>query len=113
MLYLLDTESLYFVGDLFKQRLDEFLRRGLRKGVPSLFINLKTLYKDEEKISVIADLIKSYYKNLKELKYFSEQGLSISYLFSPFQQPVLAIHFAISGYVSNARQHHLLCLRVS
>ena len=35
----------------FRERMDKYLRPPLHKGVPSLFVGLKSLYKDEEKVT--------------------------------------------------------------
>ena len=37
-------------GEIFRQLMEAFLRPSLHKGVPSLFIGLKGLYKDPDKV---------------------------------------------------------------
>eukprot|EP01112_Ceratiomyxa_fruticulosa_P013435 TRINITY_DN3780_c0_g1_i1.p1 TRINITY_DN3780_c0_g1~~TRINITY_DN3780_c0_g1_i1.p1 ORF type:complete len:900 (+),score=223.42 TRINITY_DN3780_c0_g1_i1:541-3240(+) len=44
------------VGGSFERRLKEYVLPFLRKGIPSLFADLKSLYKDTEKVKVISDL---------------------------------------------------------
>ncbi|PSN73119.1 TPR-like protein [Corynespora cassiicola Philippines] len=47
-------------GDAFKTAADQYLRRMLNKGVPSTFPNIKALYNDAEKKSIIEDLVLGY-----------------------------------------------------
>ncbi|KFB46843.1 AGAP002284-PA-like protein [Anopheles sinensis] len=58
-------------GEKFRELADEHLRRNLRKGVPPLFVNLRSLYRDEGKIEIIGKLVESYYQNLASSGYFS------------------------------------------
>ena len=43
---------LYFSGDLFLKLLDKYLRVAFQKGVPPLFITLKSLYSDPKKVFI-------------------------------------------------------------
>ncbi|CAB3378713.1 Hypothetical predicted protein [Cloeon dipterum] len=52
-------------GDTFKTLVDKYLRRGLHKGVPPLFVDLRSLYKDPEKVNIIHNLILQYIDSLK------------------------------------------------
>ncbi|TKA79377.1 hypothetical protein B0A55_02849 [Friedmanniomyces simplex] len=47
-------------GDAFRQHADKYLRRMLKKGVPSTFANLKQLYSDPEKKETIRELVEGY-----------------------------------------------------
>uniref|UniRef100_A0A182J3Q8 N-alpha-acetyltransferase 15, NatA auxiliary subunit n=1 Tax=Anopheles atroparvus TaxID=41427 RepID=A0A182J3Q8_ANOAO len=58
-------------GEQFRELVDEHLRRNLRKGVPPLFVNLRSLYRDVEKVKVIGQLAECYYQNLISSGYFS------------------------------------------
>lgn len=58
-------------GESFKILVDEYLRRGLRKGVPPLFVNIRSLYKYKEKVDIITELINDYHNNLKQSGHFS------------------------------------------
>ncbi|XP_055523515.1 N-alpha-acetyltransferase 15, NatA auxiliary subunit [Wyeomyia smithii] len=58
-------------GDEFRALVDEHLRRNIRKGVPPLFVNLTSLYKDKQKVHVITKLVEGYYQNLTSSGYFS------------------------------------------
>jgi len=42
-----------------------YLRKALTKGVPPLFVDLKPLYEDSEKVEIIEGLVHSYLENLK------------------------------------------------
>ncbi|WAR00461.1 NAA15-like protein [Mya arenaria] len=67
----------FVTGDLFRQLIDKFLRNGLHKGVPPLFINIKTLYKDPERVAVIEELCLGYVESLKEHELFSKSELYV------------------------------------
>ena len=41
---------MFHSDDVFREHLDKFLRRMLHKGVPPLFVILRPLYKDQEKV---------------------------------------------------------------
>jgi len=51
-------------GPAFKQLLDAYMQKALRKGIPPLFVDLKPLYKDSDKVKIVEDLCLSYEKNL-------------------------------------------------
>lgn len=59
-------------GESFREIVDQYLRKGLRKGVPPLFVNIRSLYQDNNKVDIIAQLIEDYYINLKETGHFSK-----------------------------------------
>ncbi|GJJ69727.1 N-alpha-acetyltransferase 15/16, NatA auxiliary subunit [Entomortierella parvispora] len=64
----------YASGDSFASIADEYLRSMLRKGVPSLFVNLKTLYSDKTKEAVIEKLALGYLAALDKSKGFDHSG---------------------------------------
>ena len=47
------------------------MRDGFHKGIPPLFVDLKSLYSDKEKVKIIDDLLQSYLHALKEEGSFS------------------------------------------
>lgn len=53
-------------GEKFLSLLEPYLKKALRKGVPPLFVDLRPLYKDPEKIKAIEELCSGYLQNLKE-----------------------------------------------
>lgn len=58
-------------GDRFRDIVDEYLRRGLRKGVPPLFVNIRSVYKDADKVRIISELIHGYHQQLAATCHFS------------------------------------------
>lgn len=50
----------FLEGDEFKQAADSYLRRMLKRGVPSLFANIKTLYGNPAKRDVVEELVEGY-----------------------------------------------------
>ncbi|XP_055685528.1 N-alpha-acetyltransferase 15, NatA auxiliary subunit isoform X1 [Lutzomyia longipalpis] len=60
-------------GEDFRQVVDEYLRRGLRKGVPPLFVNMRSLYAHPEKVETIERLVCGYYDSLQECGYFAPE----------------------------------------
>lgn len=56
----------FITGELFKQRLHKYAAPRLRKGIPSLFTDLKSLYKDPSKTQITETLFTTYKKNLEE-----------------------------------------------
>ncbi|XP_074100455.1 N-alpha-acetyltransferase 15/16 [Cotesia typhae] len=61
----------YATGEQFKILVDKYLRRGLHKGVPPLFVNLRSLYTDQSKIDVIQSLVLEYKVSLNNHGHFS------------------------------------------
>lgn len=61
-------------GDVFKEEVDRYLRKGLHKGVPPLFVDLRSLYKDPAKVTVIQTLMDNFIDALNETGYFTIEG---------------------------------------
>lgn len=57
-------------GDDFKKFVDEYLRKGLHKGVPPLFVDLRSLYNDKKKVQIIESLCLQYVDALKDVGKF-------------------------------------------
>lgn len=53
---------------------DKYLRQGLHKGVPPLFVDLRSLYKDNNKTLIIQSLLLSYVDSLKSTQHFNPEG---------------------------------------
>lgn len=62
----------YATGDRFRKLVDAYLRHGLHKGVPPLFVDVRSLYKVPEKANIILDLVLSYVEQLKKTGHFSQ-----------------------------------------
>lgn len=58
-------------GEHFAKLVDKYLRKGLRKGVPPLFVDLRSLYGDKEKVEAIENLMSQYADALKQIGKFS------------------------------------------
>ncbi|KAL1460229.1 hypothetical protein WDU94_012156, partial [Cyamophila willieti] len=63
----------YLTGDQFRTEIDKYLRRGFHKGVPPLFVNVRSLYSDPERCKIIQDLVESYVEALSKTGRFSLQ----------------------------------------
>ncbi|XP_075234659.1 N-alpha-acetyltransferase 15/16 [Lycorma delicatula] len=61
----------YASGDIFKKEIDRYLRKGLHKGVPPLFVDLRSLYKDPTKVTTIQNLMDNYVESLSKTGYFN------------------------------------------
>lgn len=59
-------------GDDFKLLMDDYLKRNLRKGVPPLFVNVRSLYGDPKKVATIEELLEDYLKNLPTIGFFTK-----------------------------------------
>jgi len=81
-------------GEVFKGFADEYLRNALIKGIPPLFTNLRSLYSDKEKVTMIEELVLGYKDNLKDVKKFDPKDETTQdptvYLWTNFY---LAQHF--------------------
>lgn len=60
-------------GDEFRVVADEYLRRGLRKGIPPLFVNVRSLHQQSEKANIIESLTLQYFENLTRSGHFSRE----------------------------------------
>ncbi|KAF9195710.1 N-alpha-acetyltransferase 16, NatA auxiliary subunit, partial [Haplosporangium sp. Z 27] len=103
----------YATGEAFVKIADEYIRNMLRKGVPSLFVNIKTLYADKEKEQAVEKLVLGYLTALDKSKGFDHSG-------SNYEPPTallwtlyfLAQHFDFKrstdqaiGYIDRAIEH--------
>lgn len=60
-------------GEVFEELVSDFLKRNLRKGVPPLFKNIRSLYKNESKAKIVEKLILEFCENLKSVGYFTKK----------------------------------------
>ncbi|KAF9913252.1 N-alpha-acetyltransferase 16, NatA auxiliary subunit [Linnemannia zychae] len=67
----------YATGDAFVKIADEYMRNNLRKGVPSLFVNMKTLYTNKEKAQAVEKLALGYLAALDKTKGFDNSGSTV------------------------------------
>jgi len=82
---------LFFLqGEIFEERLEEFVRRQLQRGVPPLLITLKQLYEDEVKVKIIDKMLKNFLENLRLFSKFNSTDSII--------QPPTTLLWALSFY---------------
>lgn len=62
----------YLSGESFQKSSASYIKSQLVKGVPSLFANLKVLYKDESKKTIIFQTVESFYESLVKNGTFCE-----------------------------------------
>ncbi|KAK3846708.1 MAG: NMDA receptor-regulated protein 1-domain-containing protein [Linnemannia gamsii] len=67
----------YATGEAFVKIADEYMRNNLRKGVPSLFVTMKTLYTDKEKAQAVEKLALGYLAALDKTKAFDNSGSTV------------------------------------
>ncbi|PNH10937.1 N-terminal acetyltransferase A complex subunit nat1 [Tetrabaena socialis] len=53
------------VGESFRAALDAYLRRGLTRGVPSLYVDVRPLMADPAKRQVVQELVEGYRDSLR------------------------------------------------
>ncbi|KAL7023110.1 hypothetical protein ACKWTF_012493 [Chironomus riparius] len=67
-------------GTTFDGLISDYLKKNLRKGVPPLFVNIRSLYKDSYKVSTIEKMALEFCENLKASGHFTkddfESGLA-------------------------------------
>jgi len=61
----------FLTGELLEERLDAYLRRQIKRGVPPLLITIKQLYQCDDKIKVISNLVQGYVESLRNCSKFN------------------------------------------
>ncbi|KAF9139205.1 N-alpha-acetyltransferase 16, NatA auxiliary subunit [Mortierella sp. GBA39] len=103
----------YATGEAFVKVTDEYIRSMLRKGVPSLFVNIKTLYSDSAKQAAVEKLVLGYLIALDKSRGFDHTGAVVepptALLWTLY---FLAQHFDFKreteqalGYINRAIEH--------
>lgn len=59
-------------GETFRTLVDKYLRHALHKGVPPLFVDMRSLYSDPEKAKIVESLVLRYVECLKTVERFSD-----------------------------------------
>jgi len=62
----------FLKGDRFREALDKYVRPRIRKGKPSLFVELKPLYNDPEKVVIIEELLLQHLDSLRTEETFKD-----------------------------------------
>jgi len=91
--------------DVFRELIDEYLQKALRKGVPPSFVSIKSIYKDTTKVKVIEDLVLSYVENLKESGKFNSKGEEEPATALLWAYYYLAQHFDFLGVTEKALKY--------
>lgn len=60
----------FLQGEAFASKLSDYLKNGIRKGIPSLFMSLKFIYNDNSKVKILEDLVKNFVTSLNSSKKF-------------------------------------------
>lgn len=68
----------YASGEIFRILVDQYLRRALHKGAPPLFVDLRSLYTQPGKATVIEELLLGYIASLTKCERFDEQDVKDS-----------------------------------
>src|SRR4051812_17902129 len=84
-------------GDTFKTRIGDYLKAMLRKGVPSLFVNLKPLYTDPTRVAIIQELMLSYLDILKRKMALDDDGETVRVQRLPCISPLDSCRCATSS----------------
>ncbi|XP_067640624.1 N-alpha-acetyltransferase 16, NatA auxiliary subunit [Eurosta solidaginis] len=85
-------------GAAFRAALDSYLRRGLRKGVPPLFVNIRVLHRLPEKAAIIEELALQYYENLTRSGHFSREDADANLAVEPASALVWTALFLAQHY---------------
>eukprot|EP01119_Soliformovum_irregulare_P010873 TRINITY_DN2677_c0_g1_i1.p1 TRINITY_DN2677_c0_g1~~TRINITY_DN2677_c0_g1_i1.p1 ORF type:complete len:847 (+),score=205.53 TRINITY_DN2677_c0_g1_i1:42-2582(+) len=89
-------------GALFQSRMSAYLQPKLRKGVPTLFVDLKSLYSNPDKVAIIEHLLQEFSTNLQRTSQFAPNADTESpavYMWTLF---CLAQHYDSQGDTSRA-----------
>jgi len=89
-------------GDIFKTRTSDYLKRKLRKGVPTLFVDLKSLYSNRDKVVAIQQLLEEFSTNLEKDHKFDSNGAPESPAVLMWTLFCLAQHYDSQGNTARA-----------
>lgn len=76
----------YATGGEFRNLVDKYMRKALSKGVPPLFVDLRSLYSDKTKIEIIESLLLHYVEVLKKTGKYHELEVSKNVLTSKYSK---------------------------
>ncbi|EPY52093.1 NatA N-acetyltransferase complex subunit [Schizosaccharomyces cryophilus OY26] len=99
-------------GDLFAKRADSYLRTKLKRGIPSVFVDIKSLYKDASKRENVEKLVSGYASSLSDHAKFSttdtEVQIPTTLLWTYYY---LAQHFDYKRELSQAEHYISLAIQ--
>jgi hypothetical protein len=61
----LESTRSCFIGETFRDLAKAYLVSGLEKGVPSLFVDVKSVYVDGEKMRIVGEIVESLITQLE------------------------------------------------
>lgn len=102
-------------GDAFRQHADKYLRRMLKKGIPSTFANLKQLYADPAKKETIRELVEGYLNEEPQANGGAEQskpdeqtnGTAKAQIKPPKLDPVTTWQIGVNYFLAQHYDYHL------
>lgn len=97
-------------GETFEGLICDYLKRNLRKGVPPLFKNIRSVYKDESKVKIIENLILDFCENLKTIGFFTKKDQEDNLSVEPASALLwtyyfIAQHFDHQGDIAKALEN--------
>ncbi|KAK5120521.1 hypothetical protein LTR85_006176 [Meristemomyces frigidus] len=102
-------------GDAFRQHADKYIRRMLKKGIPSTFANLKQLYADPAKKETIRELVEGYLSEEPQANGGAEQskpgeqtnGTAKAQIKPPKLDPVTTWQIGVNYFLAQHYDYHL------
>ncbi|KAK4547449.1 hypothetical protein LTR36_001105 [Oleoguttula mirabilis] len=102
-------------GDAFRQHADKYLRRMIKKGIPSTFANLKQLYSDSAKKETIRELVEGYLEEEPQANGGAEQskpdgqtnGSTKAQIKPPKLDPVTTWQLGVNYFLAQHYDYHL------
>lgn len=65
-------------GSEFRTRVKPYLINGLEKGIPSLFVDVKSLYQNPEKMAAVGEIVEELIESLQKDSSLHDDGTSTS-----------------------------------
>jgi len=85
----------FLEGELFTKRVEEYILTQLKRGVPATFTNVKPLYKDSKKVSIIEKIVTDFLPKSSEIS-------PIVWVWTSY---FLAQHYLTLGELEKAKEH--------
>lgn len=62
-------------GDKFRELAQAYIIKGLERGVPSLFVDVKSIYSDQEKMVIVGEIVEGIIQKLEKDSTLSNDGM--------------------------------------
>lgn len=62
-------------GDKFRELTQAYIIKGLERGVPSLFVDVKSIYSDQEKMVIVGEIVEGIIQKLEKDSTLSSDGM--------------------------------------